>query len=1465
MRRFAALLVIWLLVLSAPRGRAEDDLPHRTMPFALRDTNAARYAVQEARRELAAGRIEAGLVRAQRVLDAMPDDLYRVASPEESTRWRLASAEVSELLAGLSAEGRATYERLVAPLAAPLIERALQHRDLLLLEDVARRYGASSPGLEAARLLAGTYLEQGRSHDAVAWADEGLLFFPSDPWLAVHRIEGLGLAGDRDALQALAAALPPGELHARAAAWLDRIPVASPPQGWPMLGGDARRSRVPASPGPRPQELRWRSVVPLGTRYQDLERAAMNSPDDGRQFWEGWKSWRPLHPAVDERVVYVGNGRAIYAYDLYSDQLRWAFEEAGDAPLPLLPARRRGDGRTSFERVFAPVVGDALVFGTVELGRSYSPEILNMVEISTYLPQRVLVALDKTTGALQWVMGNRPVDRLALSGFSIVSPCVLEGDSVYAVASQHTGTHHSIAAVAFDATTGHLRWKRDLGLGQQELNLFGAPVKELAAAAPAVADDVLYLTSGLGFAAALDARTGVPRWVASYEIQPIQQVQYWYRAPLRFPDVAPSPVTIAGDAVLIAPTDGRHLHAFERATGALRWRVRYPLHPLLGAPAQFMGVANDGRHDVALMTGNHLVAFDVATGKPAWIGRLQGEFGEQNVPVGRGIVAGDVVLVPTNQGLSRFSLSREGSFLGRDPWPSGSSPGNVLPTSRVLLVTGRDAVQGFYSWDVIEQDLESRRRIRPDDPLVFVEAGEIYRAGGALDRARAAFEAALGLADRSPDAPTARARAEQGLHRTWLAVAEQEASRRPAAATEALRESLRWARRPREKVEARLRLDRLLEANPDARVANLRELVAESAGVNAAFEGIDGEAPVRAVALLRLAGLLVDQGAPADAVVALQQILREETHAAIAGKPAGELAQARIDEIIEAWGPAPYAPFEEKARRMLDEAAAHEDTALLGRILREFPNAGIVPETLYQLGHRHLEDGEPRQAIGHLQELLARHARNPRIAQAAAELARAYAAADDPGAASFLLAWIDHRVPDAVVEVEGETLTGAAYVARERAKQPVEATFGPLGPRRLGEGPLREVLVVEATGNWGNQVLTTTHPGAESPLALFRDGDRLVGLDLPNGRVAFDMEEVGPVHRAHVQDGVAVLAFPDGLTGVSARDGTRQWEVRVDGSVTSLAGAHGLVFALRQDTSGNTRNRTLLAFDVRRGNEIWRRELGDDDYRELQPHGTDILIRQSRYESGQVWPSMLLYDGATGTLRQVFDLPESERRRITPVVADGTLITSASEPLRPTILTAREIETGHLLWTQRLPGTSDLVAMLAAEEELVCLQADGTLTAFATTDGTPRSRTRIYAGGSRDVRPFHGTLPLARDGRLVMLPLQSEAPFHLGAWNRTTGKLDHEFEWTSPTRPLRAILADTDDAILFLLAETNAGEPVRVVLRRIDPATGAVLQEIESLGLRAENGFLDLASGWGSVVVFGRSRAVLYRTETEAR
>ncbi len=1475
LRRHLLVLVLACGALVGMPARAEEDEGlDRLMPFAVRETNRARFAVKEIRRLLADGRAVQGLRLAQRVLDEMPDDFFRVATPEASTRWRLASEHVRDVLATLSPDERETYDRLSRPSTRPLTERALRHHDTARLAEVATRFGASEDGRGAARLLSDLALEGGRPRVAAWWAREGLRYDARDAGLWLRLVDALAAAGDSAAPAGLEVpeglALPGGEgdaatVASRVQSWRRAIPPPSIPSGWPMWNGNAARSARLVEAGPRPESLRWAAPVLVSRGALDIASPRGNWTERPVRFQAHWRSFCPLHPVVRGRTAYVADGRSVRALDLYSGRPFWVYDRERERGLSLISSRVMGRGRTSFERHFSPVLWHDLVLATVEVSGKYDGEMLQGVEITTYLPQRRLVALDAQDGRRIWSMGMHEEDAAALEGLSAVSPCVVSEGLAIVVAARHDGLYR-IRVLAFDARTGRLVWQRSLGVGQQELNLFGAPVKELAAAAPAVADGILYVSTGLGFMAALDLRTGRPEWLASYPIQKIEAVDVWYTAPLRFPLVAPSPLVVHGDAVLLAPTDGKHLHAYARQDGRLLWRVPYPGSRRIGTPAQFLGTAYDGRRDVAILTGADVYAYDLADGQLAWMGHLQDEYEEHNVVVGRGAVAAGHVLVPTTNGLVRFSVEREGSFEGRDPWPRGVDPGNVLPLQRVLLVSSRGAVQAFYSWDEIERDVARRRAAAPDDPTVLLEAGEIYRMGGAVDRARRAFTAALDVARGAQDEDGAR-RAEQGIFRAWLSESEAAvADDRPRDGRDAIRRALEWARSPHERVEARVRLDALLGENPDVRVENLERLADEALGVKALFPGEGEEVSARAMALLKLARVQEEEGRAAEAVQALQRLLREEGDASIRSTPAREHARSRIDAILRVWGQAVYRPFEEEARRLLERAAGTNDGDLLDRILDEYPNATVIPETLLRLGRNRAERGDPAAAADVLGRLLGEYPESPQAPSAAAALAEAFSAAGLAGATRFTWAWLEAQHPDTVIESHGKRWTGRSLAEAERRPPRI---LLPETQDALAV-PLDEVLIEKvAEESWGRQVEVSTVERTLSPVALMSDARRLVAFDLVGAQLAFVLED-GPYHRAFYDDSILVLAAGRLVRGVTADRGETLWELDIEGSVLDLEGGPGLTFALLHDTRpGHQGERRILALDAARGRVLWSKDLAaETNASEISVHGPDLLVRETRQRDGNYWPAMLVIDGLTGRLRHVIGLPEERRTDREPLLLDGRLIVASRDARGTPLLTAHTLATGEIAWSRTLPGTGRVSALVPDDRpgQVVVLQEDGFLGTYATDDGKPRTRTRIYAGEGRGAWPFHQTALLVTKERVILMPGTARPPAHVGAWDRGTGKIVWDTPWEQEERnPGRSALALTDDGVLALTpyssprpAGSKERPPTRVLLRVLDRESGRVLQQVEPVGLAPDYGLVSLARGWGTVVVFGRAGVALY-------
>ena len=1478
MRRFW--LGLLALVLLAPLSRSEPDggfdpADHRRL-FSVRDTNAARNKIEEARLALASGETLRGLTAAQEVLDEMEDDFFleKKSSSIESVLWRSATEVVRELLAALTPEQQAQYEILARPSAAPLLARALRNREEKGLREVLQRFGASSTGVRAARILADIALEAGRTRDAARYVQEGLRFAPTDVGLWRRLIDAHAAGGDRAALAALEppadATVPVGdedvtlaELQRRA---LAALPKPSGRTGWPMWGGVPARNGHFGDETPMPNRLRWKEGSDWQLRRMDSQSGLWGRSSNTSEFADRLQTLRPLQPVSDGSLVFVADGRSVRAYDVYSGRRVWQFDGRGNGRadrmgLPLVRPGTRQHGRTSLERAFSPVVAGDVVIATVEVPYIYEPDKLQGIEITTYKPRRILVALDRQSGRLRWYMGQRGVEALTLDGLSIVSPPAVAEGLVIAVAS-YGDLIHNVDFLALDLRTGALRWRRPLGTGQQELNLFGSPLKELAASPVAVRDGIAYASTGLGFMAAVDIRSGIPRWLASYEIQTIKKVQDWYAAPVRIPQVASAPPVVQGDLVVIAPTDAMHLYAFDATTGKLAWRQTYRTTQMVhGVPSQLLGVANDGTRDVVLLADHELRARALKTGVEVWKTRFTPL---RDRVMGQGALAGDEILVPTASGLHRFSLSAEGAFRGRVPWPEGAQPGNLLPLGRVLIVTSRTEIQWFYDWAAIERDVKRRRELRPNDPTILLEAGEIYlRGGGETERARKAFEEAKRIAERAQQ-PEYVARALQGLFQTWIEEGDQRAAF-PSRAQKAYRQAMTYARSPDEFVIARVRLHHLLadEENPAARIKNLEALVDEAEGAVGTFEQDGPPLPARAQALMLLAREQLGRDRPAEAVDALQRILTEERSARFPEGPAGERAQHFIGMILQQAGEAAYRRHERRARDLLARARSSNDEALLDQLLSEYPNAAVVTDALLELGRRKLEGGAPKEAAGFLRRLLAgADPKHPLLPAGLAALTDAYSALEAWGAA---LAAADRLAEEYAVRPfrwRGAEFTGTQFArdARTRIHEAMPTTTFPAAATQKLTAPLSEVHFERAGDEVVARAVELSAPdGQEAPLSLVLRDQELLAIDMGAAEVLWSAS-TGPCYRAAWTEGSLVIAVLRAFRGLDPATGKERWRLETGAMVRALAVARGIVYAHVQDVQAGGGTMRLMALDAFTGIELWSRELERADQHGLRAWRDRVVLHQVSYTRTGSEAALGIYDSFTGTPRQRMPIPTVQES--TPVVIDGTYCLAASDRgRRKRSLLGIDLATGALRWQKSLGGSEPVTALAAADGTLLVLRTDGTLVTYGVRNGTPLQQTRIYVGDRAAAKPYPGTHLLVSAERVTLMPrlpsVRGKMPMSVLSYDRRTGKLVWEAPFASDLRPSKVAFFERDGVLVSMISHYADGVQ-NAVLRLIDADSGSMIQEIEPEGLTRDRLLPSMMEGRGTIVIVGKTGASIF-------
>ena len=745
---------------------------------------------------------------------------------------------------------------------------------------------------------------------------------------------------------------------------------------------------------------------------------------------------------------------------------------------------------------------------------------------------------------------------------------------------------------------------------------------------------------------------------------------------------------------------------------------------------------------------------------------------------------------------------------------------------------------------------------------MLLEAGEMYlRGGGEVERALGAFREARRVAERA--APELVSRAERGLFVTYVMEGDQRVGAFTSQAIESYARALEHAQEPSERVAARIRIHRALAGGePGARIANLTALVAEAEDVVARFDDEVGDLPARAAGLFLLAREELGRDRPEAAVTALQRVLLEARTMTMPAGEAGEVAREQIEVILETAGRAAFAPHEARARALLAEAQGSGDAALIERLLVEYPNATVITEALLERGRGLLAQAKPLEAAPYLQRLLrttpADHALLP---TALAALARAYRLSGARGAALAALTRLEGGYAEATVLWDDETWTGTSFATAERAfltgpavedtvastlNAPLEEVhFEPVGDEEMA----RAVLVVTAT-------LPSGAP-ADAPVALMARGQELVAFDLRSGRVAWTQDTGGVQHAAYA-DGVLILALTRELRGLDVLTGKLRWALPTDALTRTIAVGGGLAFAHLQDVSrGSNGAQRLDAIDVAQGTSVWSQALGVSDYRGLEAVGSHVILQQVDYRASVARSRLLVFQAFDGARRHVLPFPVVAEG--VPTVADGLyLVAGRPGPREPRVLLALDIDRGRERWRTQLPPADSLCALARDGDNIVALLSDGGLASYALATGEPGPATRLYVADRGTACPFPQTAMLAADERITMIPWSRRPAFGVVCFDRRTGKLVWDSTYDPTISPSKAVLVRRG-RVLCSLVSYPRNRVQTILVRLIDAETGKTLQEIEPDGLSQENWIPSMVEGHGTVVIYGKKGASLFR------
>ncbi len=875
------------------------------------------------------------------LLDRFGDTVVPIDRDTSVPAWRYCTARLFRLGPDALSSYRGSYDDA----AAKALDAAKAARSADALLDVARRYGATRPGLAALDVLASIEMERGRPAAAAQICVRRLELETSAMAEPEHRLLAklaCALAAgrpDKDRLarlRSLAAAVRAHYASAQieSSGRLVTMPelVAShlaSAQERTAVTLEADSQEAPgqiAARAVRPEILLWQA--PLQKEPENIgppaprKRPAAAPPPE----------LAPFVPVFHEDALYSQSRDCVLAVDLLTGRTLWKLDLSDEECMRPFRAPARGNG------VLAPAIAGGSVIATfvTPLTDKGADGWVRTVDFGRMdaLPARP----DPLAGSLVptvWSVntrqeGPKPAADVWAPAFRFTSRPMLVGDTL-CVPARYADADTDAFVLGYDLTNGRRLWQTRVAgdnwgpdAGVQSGYTNGSPVVGH--------DGIAYYCSDMGTVAAVDVADGSIIWVTRYESAPALSCKMETlggdNAAVPAP---PNPPLISSGTLFVLPSNSAYVYALDAWTGAVKWR-----RPRSEGrwTCLFLLAADERR---VFLSGYALVCLDAKDGSILWRSTLFDSF-----PVGRGIVAQDYAMCPIEGSIAMIEVEAEGRLAEPVDWrelrrkirnpqsaihnPIGS--GNMVILDHRLIVAREDSISVFVSQDAVRL-LSDRAAREPNNPKHFLDLAALHAGAGRLADAAAACKQALAA---KPGPEGARARSLLADIYAELAAGLEQTKSWSEAAT-VLREALALGQqdRPAAALMVLRRAAALEEANelPQA-LAALHEVLREYG---------DEEPAVPSTLLASVNGLTLR----ADILAALQ-----------------------IERLLRTRGWDAYGPFDEQAQAILDKAPQDARAAAFRQIVRLFPNSGAAAELRLKRAEDAIRQNRPAAASGEL-------------------------------------------------------------------------------------------------------------------------------------------------------------------------------------------------------------------------------------------------------------------------------------------------------------------------------------------------------------------------------------------------------------------------------------------------------------------------------------------------------------------
>lgn len=919
----------------------------------------------------------------------------------------------------------------------------------------------------------------------------------------------------------------------------ERLSILDKDVSWPMYGKNVGHTFVSEEPIAELKH-RWFIRIPLAVRdmqpnnfYNEMPRSAEGPP--------------PYYPVIAEGTIFINNGKDVFAYDLFSSRLKWHYQG-------LLPRLKSNECHEQI--IHKATYHNGSLYVNVEGDTpTQRAEHWSIYQIRKVIPERRLVKLDAKTGQFQWQVKNEKGDDESFENkVSFMSPPVVWGKYLYSGVTELSGLFNSYV-VAIRPDNGEIAWKTLIGSAQQELNMFGRPVREAVGSNVATGNGRLYYLTNLGACAALDILSGRMEWLYRYERIPIYiPDRALFNTIYRDPSWFHSPIILANNFIYFAPLDSQYLYCLDAWTGELRWRRHRGSH-------RYLLTVAEGK---VVLGGQNLEVLNAFTG-----GSLQ-EFRNIERVAGMGMVAEASFYCPGYRHL--YCLDLKDLTMTRREWPEVAlDNGHILQADSVLIRASPSSLYAFFDLEATEDRLKKLT----GNPLGYLKLAHLYTQKNSLSQAEEMYQQLLTLSQssRRMNNQFYQAQAENGLVHIYSRMAtREEESGQWQGMHKFYSQALRYAKEADDIIPILLAEYRYYQKVQQYEPMKecLGKLLGTYGQKNVCLPPTGMPVSLAVYASHLLARHYEDTKDPAEAVKIYQNILHQYADRNYEGMNAGKWAGKNIQRLVKTspQGQKIYRIFDEQAQKLYEDAQQKpgKSNEFL-TILERYPNTQYFAEIYVAMTKALIQEGKNRDAIEHLRRFIRERPEDASLLKAYALLIECYENMKMHTTAKAILEHLGRSYAEQTVTIDKETVRLADYVQQKLAQKVYSEVDAPYIPDlRLWESETPKYQFWEYSQNELLRLLEVS--GTPAPqyrdLVFLNLGDTLYCRDGATGRLRW-RQNLGWTRGVGFIGDRLFAWTRNQVIALDAQTGETSWKNNVPNRFVSLTLGRDVLAALSYD------------------------------------------------------------------------------------------------------------------------------------------------------------------------------------------------------------------------------------------------------------------------------------------------------------